>query len=154
MKRFISLLLIIGLVFCVSACGKRPSGGNSTPGNLAAPSTPQPIHTGGVLTDVSDGYLKRLCTYAWLDTADMSYIKLDEDGTYFKADDEELEHPTEDGDGTWSMKKNEEGFLSLWLEQNDGNACVMYDLELYDMSFYAYVEDGTVYLWLMCGPDS
>ena len=154
MKRFISLILMLGLLFCLPACGRRYAGGTSTPGNLVTSPTPQPVHTGGTLTDVSESYLKRLCSFAWLDTSDMGYIKLEEDRTYFQTEDEELEHRRENGTGTWSMKKNEEGFLSLWLEQDDGEVSVMYDLELYDMSFYAYGEDGTVYLWLMCGPDS
>lgn len=151
MKRFISLMLIIGLLVCLSACGGRHSGGTATPGNLITP-TPQPIHTGGAFTDVSESYLKRLCSFAWLDTMDMNYIKLDEDGTFFEAEDEELEQRIADGDGSWSLKKNDEGFLSLWLEWNDGASSVLYDLELYDQSIYAYGEDGTVYLWLMCGP--
>lgn len=153
MKRFIFFLIIFGLLFTLAACGERNTGSTATPGDLFTTPTPHPIHTGGTLTDVSGSYVKRMCTYAWLDTMDMSYIKLDENGTFFTAEDEELEQPVEGGTGKWSMQKNEEGFLSLWLEREEGAAYVMYDMELYDQSIYAYGDDGTVYLWLMCSPN-
>ena len=153
MKRFISLLLLVGVLFCFAACGKQNGfSGTTTPGNLTVTVTPYPIHKGGTLTDVSDSYLKRMCSFAWLDTTDMSYIKLEEDGTFFTTEDEELEKRIDGGAGTWRMQKNEEGYLSLWLEKSGGAASVMYDMELYDQSIYAYGDDGTVYLWLMCGP--
>ena len=152
MKRFISLLLIVGLLVCLAACGKRDFTGTSTPGDMTVTLTPHPIHSSGELTDVSESYLKRLCTYAWLDTSDMSYIKLEEDGSCFTAEDEELEKRIEGGSGTWAMRKNAEGYLSLRIDRADGTSYVMYDMELYDQSIYAYGEDGTVYLWLMCSP--
>lgn len=155
MKRFISLLLMIGLLFCLAACGKQGGfNGTATPGDLVIAVTPYPIHTDGELTDVSESYLKRFCTFAWLDTTDMSYIKLEEDRSFFTAKDEELEQRIDGGTGTWSLRKDGEGYLSLTLDHNDGTVNVMYDIELYDQSIYAYGEDGTVYLWLMCSPDT
>lgn len=150
MKKFLSLFAIIGILVCLSACNK-PNGNAATPGNLTT-NPPHVLHTDTSGKDVSADYLKRLCTYAWLDTTDMTFIKLAEDGTFFCAEDEELEKTT--GEGTWKMLQDSEGYLSLRIQKDSGSAYTMYEVELYDQSLYAYGENDFLYLWLLCDPET
>ena len=150
MKKYLSILAILIVLACLAGC-KRGGGNSATPGNLTT-DPPHILHTDGNVTDVSADYHKRLCTYAWLDTTDMSFIKLSEDGTFFCYEDEELE--TTIGEGSWTMFKDSDGYLSLRIEKNAEAPNTLYDVELYDQSLYGYGEDGFGYIWLLCDPET
>ena len=150
MKKLITILAIFGILICLAGC-KEGGGNAATPGDLVT-NSPHVLHTDGDTTDVSADYFKRLCTYAWLDTTDMSYIKLAEDGTFFCAAEEDLEEHS--AEGTWTMRKDAEGHLSLRIEKASEAPYTLYDVELYDQSLFGYGEDGFNFIWLLCDPET
>lgn len=149
MRRFVTIAAA-GILLLLAGCAGTNRSGTATPGNLEL-REPQGARIGmGIeLTEVSSSYLKRLCTYAWLDTDSMTYVKLEEDGSFSFFEDEALSEKS-DCSGTWNLYRDEHDSLLLRLSPQGEEPLNMEELELYDQSIYAYGPEDQVYLWLMC----
>lgn len=147
MKKTLVWLLVLVTVLGLAACSKKSN--SATPGDISAPSpTPFELHISEDGEDVSGEYSQRLCSYPWLDTYDMEYYVLSEDGSYLHYRDEQLTE--EAGSGSWKLLRDDEGYLSLHLDAAEGDDIRMYELELYDQSIYAFGADEFVFIWLLC----
>ncbi|MBR2716224.1 MAG: hypothetical protein IKP17_00420 [Oscillospiraceae bacterium] len=148
MKRAAVWLTVIVSVLCLAACTKRGSG-VTTPGNFDTP-TPYVPHMSADAADAGAEYAGQLCAYAWLDTYDMSYYLLAEDGSYRHFKDAALEESL--GTGTWQLLKDSQGYMTLHMAPEGGKAFDLYDMELYDESIYARGLEDYAYIWLLCNP--
>ncbi len=147
MKKIAIWLALAALVLCVGGCNKR-SGSPVTPGDLAT-QTPYVPPVGTDASDAGEEYRERLCTYAWLDTFDMTFFLLSEDGSYGHYRDKELTDAIDSG--SWQILKDGEGHLTLHMAPADGDAFDLYELDLYEESIYARGLEHA-YIWLLCDP--
>jgi len=139
-------LLALMMIICLAACTDKDKD-QATPGNISTPKPSTP-HISTNTTDVSADYSDRLCSYPWLDTYDMYYYRFSPDGTYEHLGDKDLTEVI--GNGKWTMLTDAEGYLTLHMEPDGGDAFDLYELELYEQSIYAHSLTETDYIWLLC----
>lgn len=149
MRKVTAWLMVLILALGLTACKRKPVGtGTATPGNIATQSPKQTPHISTETEDVSGEYADRLCAYPWMDTYDMKYYRLSENGTFEHLADEELTEIV--GTGTWKLLRDAEGYLTLHMEEAGGKTFDMYELELYEQSIYALGLDDFIFIWLLC----
>ena len=146
MRRITALLFALVLLLSLAACKGKKGEGQTTPGNL---STPQPYfpHISTETNDVSSEYSEKLCRYPWLDTYDMKYYRFSSDGTYQHLGNKELTEVLDSG--KWKMLKDAEGYLTLHVEVEGGEAFDMYEIEVYDENIFAHSLTETDYIWVL-----
>ena len=145
MRRVTAGLLALILILCLTAC-KGKNGGTASPVDLVSP-TPHMTHVGTDTVEAGNEYRDKLCSYPWLDTYDMTYYRFSNDGSYQHFIDKALTESIDSG--TWTLLKDAENYLELHLTGQDGATYDLFELELYDQSFYAHSREGSAYIWLM-----
>ena len=143
-KLFAIALFALMMMSILISCGTKS--GNASPGNLNPTAKPTP-HTSTGEEDISSTYSRRLCTDLWLDTNSMHICGLNEDGTYYWLQGKK--EPQQIASGSWQLTKDDQGFLSLYLRDDQTDeAVVLHEIELYESSIYAIDDEGNGIVWL------
>lgn len=150
MRKPAAWLIVMILLLTLSGCKGSRVSKVTTPGDLVTP-TPYLPHVSAEAEDVSAEYADRLCAYAWMDTYDMDYYLLSSDHSYRHLRDEELKEQIDAG--TWKLLRDTEGYLTLHMAPEAGDAFDLLEMELYEQSIFAHGLDGFVYIWLLCDPE-